>query len=179
MTQAIQTGFHAGEWAPALNARVDLAKYHSAAALLRNFYVDYRGGASTRPGTKWILQTYKSETDVRIIGFQASFTVGYLLEFGDFYLRFYNNGSPILETAKVVTAATQADPGVFTAVAHGYAPGEWVFADTFVGLTEMNNRHPYPYQSLWRRGRYLRLWRLHLWRYLRSSLHFGYPLRCG
>ena len=40
----IQSSFNSGEWAPTLYARVDVAKYHSGAALLRNFFVDYRGG---------------------------------------------------------------------------------------------------------------------------------------
>ncbi len=62
----IQTSFNSGEWAPSLNARVDLQKYHSGAALLRNFFVDYRGGATTRTGTKYILQT-KSTSTVRLI----------------------------------------------------------------------------------------------------------------
>ncbi len=62
----IQPSFNSGEWAPALNARVDLAKYHSGAALLRNFFVDYRGGATTRPGTRYVLQT-RLTSAVRII----------------------------------------------------------------------------------------------------------------
>ena len=41
-----QASFNSGEWSPNLYARVDLQKYHSGAALLENFYVDYRGGAS-------------------------------------------------------------------------------------------------------------------------------------
>jgi len=88
--------FHAGEWAPALNARVDLAKYHAGAALLRNFYVDYRGGASTRTGTKYIAAGYKPTKTIRLIPFQASFSVGYVLEFGDYYIRFYFNGAQVL-----------------------------------------------------------------------------------
>src|SRR5437899_12330497 len=94
----IQASLNAGEWSPKLFARVDLAKYKSGAALLENFFVDYRGGASTRPGTKYILQCYKSSTAVRLIPFQASFQVGYVLEFGDQYIRFFFDGAPVLET---------------------------------------------------------------------------------
>lgn len=132
---AMQHSFHAGEWAPALNARVDLAKYHSAAALLRNFFVDYRGGASTRAGTKYILRAYKSATAVRLITFQASFTVGYVLEFGDLYIRFINSGAYVLETAIALTAATAASPAVFTKNAHGLQNGDWVFTTLFAGGT--------------------------------------------
>src|SRR5712671_4609700 len=100
----IQPSFNSGEWAPALNARVDLAKYASAAALLRNFFVDYRGGASTRPGTKYILKAYGSALAVRLIPFSASFTVSYILEFGHGYIRFYSQGAPIVESSFAISA---------------------------------------------------------------------------
>ena len=63
----IQNSFNSGEWAPNLWARTDVEKYHSGAALLRNFFVDYRGGASTRSGTKYILRGYKDSTAIRLI----------------------------------------------------------------------------------------------------------------
>jgi hypothetical protein len=91
----IQTSFNSGEWAPALNARVDLTKYHSGAALLRNFFVDYRGGATARAGTRYITTT-KFNNTTRLIPFQASFTVSYVLEFGDGYVRFINNGAQVM-----------------------------------------------------------------------------------
>ena len=52
---AMQPSFASGEIAPSLYARVDLAKFHVGAALLRNFFVDCRGGASSRAGTKFII----------------------------------------------------------------------------------------------------------------------------
>lgn len=129
MTQSvIQASFNSGEWSPKLYARVDLQKYRSGAALLQNFFVDYRGGASTRPGTKYILQCFKSATAVRLIPFQASFSVGYVLEFGDHYIRFFFAGAPVLETATQITTATPGPPEVFTDPGHGYANGDWIFA---------------------------------------------------
>ena len=129
MTQPVlQASFNSGEWSPKLYARVDLAKYRSGAALLENFFVDYRGGASTRPGTKYILQCYKSATAVRLIPFQASFDVGYVLEFGDGYIRFFIDGAPVLEDATSITSAVVGSPTVFTDTGHGYANGDWIFA---------------------------------------------------
>src|SRR5512143_3499802 len=130
----IQTSFHAGEWAPPLNARVDIAKYHSAAALLRNFFVAYRGGASTRTGTRYVLQCKTSNKDVRLIPFQASVTVTYMLEFGDFYIRPYNNGDPVLETAVTITGASG---NTFTAT-NTYAAGDWVQINGVGGITNVN-----------------------------------------
>lgn len=139
--EIMQHSFAVGELAPALYARTDITKYQAAAALMRNFYVDYRGGASTRMGTKYILQAYKSATAVRLIPFQASFTVGYELEFGDFYIRFYYNGAPVLEAAKTITGITQATPAVVAVAAHGYSVGDWVYIASVVGMTQVNTRY--------------------------------------
>jgi hypothetical protein len=127
--QIIQASFNSGEWSPNLFARVDIQKYRSGAALLQNFFVDYRGGASTRPGTKYVLQCFKSSTTVRLIPFEASFTVGYVLEFGQNYVRFFFNGAPVLEAATSITGAAAGPPEVFTDNAHGYANGDWIFAE--------------------------------------------------
>lgn len=126
----IQASFNVGEWAPTLGARVDLQKYHSAAALLKNWTVDYRGGASTRPGTKYVLQCFKSATAVRLIPFQPAFNIGYVLEFGDFYIRFHFAGSPVLESATTISAAAAGPPEVFTDAAHGYSNGDWIFVQS-------------------------------------------------
>jgi hypothetical protein len=124
----IQPSFNSGEWSPNLYGRVDIEKFHSGAAVLRNFYIDYRGGVSSRTGTKYCLRGYKDSTAIRMIPFQATFSLGYALEFGDFYIRFYRNGAPVLETAKTITAAAAGPPEVFTSAAHGYANNDWIFA---------------------------------------------------
>lgn len=136
----IQTSFNSGEWATSLNARVDIAKYHSGAALLRNFYVDYRGGATAHPGTKYILQT-KYNSTVRLIPFQASLTISYILEFGEGYIRFFNNGVPVLEAALAITGITQSLPGVVTIAAHGYSNGDWVYILGVGGMTQVNGNY--------------------------------------
>ena len=63
----IQPSFAAGELSPSLYARVDLAKYHVGCAMARNFFVDYRGGVSTRPGTEFIAQANPSASGAPII----------------------------------------------------------------------------------------------------------------
>lgn len=138
---AAQASFNSGEWAPTLFARVDMQKYRSGTALLANFFVDYRGGASTRPGTKYILQAFKSSTAVRLIPFQAAFSIGYVLEFGDFYIRFYFDGAPVLEASTTISGATQANPGVIHDVAHGYSTGDWVLISGVVGMTQLNGNY--------------------------------------
>lgn len=137
----IQSSFSTGEWAPNLNARVDLAKYQNAAALVRNFFVDYRGGVSTRMGTKYVLRTLYSTKPARLIPFQASFTIGYILEFGDFYIRFYYQGAPVLEASKAITGITKANPAVVTSNAHGYLNGQWVYIAGVAGMTQVNGKY--------------------------------------
>lgn len=88
----IQTSFAAGEISPQLYARVDLEKFQVGAALLRNFFVDYRGGVSNRPGTKYIATTKFPQGTQRLLPFIVSTEATYVLEFGEHYIRFYNLG---------------------------------------------------------------------------------------
>jgi len=137
----MQKSFNTGEWGPQLYARVDIDKYHSGAALLRNFFVDYRGGASTRTGTQYILQAYKPATPVRLLPFQASTTVSYVLEFGDHYVRFYYAGAPIVENSFAITAATTANPCTITVPGHNYAVGDWIYITGMSGMTQLNGNY--------------------------------------
>lgn len=98
----IQTSFAAGELSPALYARVDIEKYHSGAALMRNWFVDYRGGASTRPGTQFIGQCLPVAGQPRLIPFVVSTIAAYVLEFGDHYVRFIADGAFVIDPATSV-----------------------------------------------------------------------------
>lgn len=136
-TNVIQTSFNAGELSPNLYAHVDLAKYHSGLALCRNFFVDYRGGASTRTGTKFCAQAKVSNKDVRLIPFVFSVVQAYMLEFGNLYIRVYINGAPVLEPAQTILGITQASPGVLNVAAHGYSNGDAVYL-LVAGMTQLN-----------------------------------------
>ena len=133
----IQTSFNAGELSPNLYAHVDLAKYHSGLALCRNFFVDYRGGVSTRTGTKFCAQARVSNKEVRLIPFVFSVVQAYMLEFGDLYIRPYIGGAPVLEASETILGITQASPGVVHATAHGYSNGDTVYL-LVAGMTELN-----------------------------------------
>ena len=61
---------------------------------MRNFYVDWSGGgASTRQGTKYIAQC--GGFGARLVPFQPTASISYVLEFGQNYIRFYSNGARI------------------------------------------------------------------------------------
>lgn len=140
----IQPSFSAGELSPTLYARVDLAKYHVGAARMRNFFVDYRGGAATRPGTKFVALSFGSyflndpTLPVRLIPFQFSTIQTYMLEFGQFYMRVHMDGAPVLEPAVAITGISQAGSSVVTAPAHGFSTNDTVFLRSIGGMTQLN-----------------------------------------
>ena len=111
-TNLIQPSFAAGELSPALFERVDLAKYKSGAATMRNFFVDYRGGASTRPGTRYVATSSTPGTGLppRLVRFQASVTVTFVLEFGNNgssgYIAFYTGGAQVLSGGSPYTISS-------------------------------------------------------------------------
>lgn len=135
----VQASFNSGEWSPALFARVDLQKYRSGAALLQNWFVDYRGGASTRPGTQYIIQCLPGIN--RLIAFQAGFNVGYELIFSNNAIRFIFQSSPVLENSFAITAATKASPCVLTIPGNNYVVGDWIWVVSVVGMTQLNGRY--------------------------------------
>lgn len=92
----IQTSFNSGEWSDRLEGRVDLAKYASALYRMENFLIDPRGPAIFRPGFRFIARTKNSAVKSRLIPFQFSTTQAYILEFGQYYIRFYRNQGQIL-----------------------------------------------------------------------------------
>jgi len=135
----IQHSFHAGEWAPALYARVDLAKYKAGAALMENFYVDYRGGASSRPGTEYVIQAFRGNDDfaIRLIPFQASNSVGYVLEFGSGYIRPLFNGGPVFSDLLTITNVA----GTTVTAVNNLEVGEWVLISEVTGITNINDKY--------------------------------------
>ena len=120
---SIQTALVAGELAPALYGRTDLARYHVGAATLRNLYVGYQGGAYSRAGTKFVgfsKQTGRAYAP-RMIPFQFSNDQGLALEFGNQYMRVISDGAFVVENAIPITGITNASPVVVTAPGNGIA----------------------------------------------------------
>jgi hypothetical protein len=121
----IQPTFASGEICPNLYARVDLAKYHAAAKLLRNFFVLPQGGAANRAGTMFVGRCKNSigslsSAAAHLIPFQFNLVQTYILEFGHLYMRVIMNGGYVLETPVnntsgiPITGMTNANPGVIT-----------------------------------------------------------------
>ena len=136
-----QTSFSAGELAPSIYARTDLAAYHQGLALCRNFFVDYRSGVSSRQGQKFVVQAFSSSTPVRLIPFSVSVSSTYIIEFGDKYARFINNGAAVLESPFTITGITRAAPTVVTAPGHNYNIGDWIFITGVSGMLAIDGRY--------------------------------------
>lgn len=143
----IQNGFSAGEISPSLWGRNDLAKFHLGASTARNGFINYRGGFSSRAGLAYVGMCKQGAANAggtstnnppRDINFQFSLTQGFVLEFGDQYMRVKSNGAYITEAPQNVTGITQNNPGVITIAGHGYSNGDWVFGSSIGGMTELN-----------------------------------------
>ena len=109
------TNFTAGQLSPRLDGRTDLSKYYNGAKQLTNFTIQPHGGATRRPGTRFIHEVKSSSAAVRLIPFEFSTVQTYVMEFGNQYIRFYKDKGIITESAKAISAATKANPGVITA----------------------------------------------------------------
>lgn len=137
----IQASFSGGEFSPALYARVDLDKYKVGAARMMNFFVDYRGGASNRTGSKFVGQAKVSSKVVHLIAFKFSIYQTYMLEFGDFYIRVIKDGEYVLNTAGVISSITQSASNPLVTYSSGtILEGDSVYFENIGGMTELNGR---------------------------------------
>ena len=134
------TNFTAGELSPRLDGRTDLGKYFNGSKTLENMVVHPHGGASRRPGTKFIHEVKTSSAQTRLIPFEFSTTQTYIMEFGHQYIRFFKDNGIITESNKTISGATQANPGVITATSHGYSNGDHIIISSVVGMTELNGK---------------------------------------
>src|SRR5687767_1249291 len=99
MGTVVQRSFAGGELAPSLYARTDQTKYATGARRLRNMIVQRHGGVTNRAGTGFVYESKNSAVRCRLIEFVLDATDiadTYLLEFGNGYIRFYQDGAPLV-----------------------------------------------------------------------------------
>lgn len=138
----ITYAFAAGAVSPTLFGRTDLEKYDLGLAECINFFVDYRGGISSRPGTEFVDFIEDDDESIKAIPFKFAPNLAntYVILFYASGVRFVQDGAYVLESDKSISGVTQASPGVVTATAHGYSTGDWVKISGVGGMTRLNGQ---------------------------------------
>lgn len=138
----LKTSWVGGELAPSIWGSIDYAKFPAGCSAMRNCFVNYRMGGSSRAGTKFVGFCLPDGSGPRPwpVTFQFNVNVSYILEFGNFTMRVVYNGGYVTETPKAITGASQANPCVLQVPAHGWNNGDWVAISDVGGMTELNGR---------------------------------------
>ena len=106
--------FNAGELAPQMEGRVDQDRYNIGAHIQQNFVPIKQGPSVFRPGTAYIQPVKLSANRTWLVPFEFSQTQAYMLEFGDFYVRFFANHGPVLiQGTAAYNGGTTYNPGDF------------------------------------------------------------------
>ena len=136
----IQYAFVAGEISPQLFGRSDLTKYDLALSKAQNWFVNYEGGLSTRPGTEFCDFVHYEDQPTKFFSFRFSPDPAdvYVLIFGHNYVRFLQDGAYVLLPSAAITDVSAL--GVVTSVAHGLLDGQWIRIAGVGGMTQLNNR---------------------------------------
>jgi len=107
----LKPSFAGGELTPALYGRTDLQKYDVGASRLENMIVLRYGGATRRPGFRYVAKT-QGGRKARLIPFQYSTEQSYVLEFTAGCIRVFTQGGIVVkDDAPLVipTSYTEAD----------------------------------------------------------------------
>jgi hypothetical protein len=92
----ITPSMNTGELTPRLAARVDFNKYPSGLATMENLIPLPEGGAMRRAGTRYVAATKTGATvKSRLKKFEFSTSQNYILEMGNYYLRFFRDQGQI------------------------------------------------------------------------------------
>jgi hypothetical protein len=141
VTTLAQRSFAGGELDPRLHPKCDLVKYQTGAATCRNGTIMRQGGFESRAGWRFVGEIVDSESVARLIPFFFNASQAYMLEFGNETMRVIKNGSYVTETAKVITAISQAAQAQVTIAAHGFSDGDELVLADIKGMTELNTRN--------------------------------------
>lgn len=103
----LQSSFTTGEISSDVAGRVDLSRYQSALLRAKNVYVRPYGGVYRRPGTVFCGKTKYMDKRVRLLRFNFTEDVCYLLEVGEGYIRVWRDGRYL--GVEVAVPFTEAD----------------------------------------------------------------------
>jgi hypothetical protein len=105
-TRKIQTSFAGGYLSGRVGSRIDFNKYGNGCRVIENFMIHPVGGATKIPGLVYQSSAKFSNKASRLITFMFSEDDSYILEFGDFYIRFYRDWGQLQSGAVPYEIAT-------------------------------------------------------------------------
>lgn len=102
----IRRTFNSGELSPRLEDRADVPKVLAGLRRAENVIITQEGGASRRPGLRYIGETRYSGHVARLLSFQFSYEQAYIIEAADYTFRFFHNGERVGEGGVPYEVAT-------------------------------------------------------------------------
>lgn len=96
-TRLTQTSFSRGELTPALYKRTDIKQYSLGSKLILNGFIHQEGCLSNRSGLEFVGEVKDSSSNTRLIPFQFNSEETYVIEAGDCYFRFIQDGGYIVD----------------------------------------------------------------------------------
>jgi hypothetical protein len=127
----IQTNFTAGELAPRLMGRVDIARYQNGAKTIENAHPLTHGGCIRRPGTLFVAPAKNDNKKAGLIPYVFSRDQAYMLEFGDQFMRVFKDGGQV-----------ESSPGVPYEIATPYTEAMLPYIGYVQGADTMFIAHP-------------------------------------
>lgn len=144
--KVVKYSFSAGEISPRLLMRGDVEAYPNAAQVVENFFIDYRGGAVSRPGSKFIGY---ARGPFRNVELQLAFIQGggLVLEATDQRFRFIQRGTYVTEGGVTVSAVSGTQ---VTIPSHGYAVDDYLLVDgTQVRVSSVISTDVVEFEDIW------------------------------
>lgn len=139
----IRTSFNAGELSPLLDGRVDINKYNNGCTTLENFIPSVQGPAVRRGGTRFVAEVKSSANRTWLQRFEFSNTQSFVLEFGNYYIRFYFQRGQLLSGGSVYEVASPWPASALT-TSDGFFALDMVQSGDVIYIVHPN----YPVQKL-------------------------------
>jgi len=95
--------FTGGEISPDVWGRTETDQWPSMVEEMRNVISDPRGGAKRRNGLHYVAPTKFPDQNSRLIPFVFSREQSYMMEFGDYYVRFFRDNGYVEDIGSVVS----------------------------------------------------------------------------
>lgn len=105
-TRSVLNRFNSGEFSGKMDALVDYQRYYNACRIMENAIPIPQGGVMRRPGTYYVGAMQNSAVKGKLQPFHFSTVQAYILEFGDYILRFYKDGGQIVMSYSAWLTAT-------------------------------------------------------------------------